>query len=119
MIHLNATLLPLAFAGGDMGRSGSSKRARHIAAFPDEIMDIVFSKLCFHDKIYAGLVCKQWDQLLKAGTAAARHWDVDYRVTRIVQSPKGYRQVTLDHPIASIGRCAICAGLFSHMKFLK
>jgi hypothetical protein len=92
-----------------MARSGLAKRTRHIAALPDELMHIVFSKLDFHDKIYAGLACKQWDQLLKDGTAAARHWDIEYEVERIVAIPdddKSNRMVPWDHPCSGVGRCA-------------
>jgi hypothetical protein len=86
---------------------GSSKRARHIAAFPDELMHIIFSKVEFQDKIRAGLVCKQWDQLLKSGTPAARHWEIDFTVKRIVETPdanKMFQRFISDHPTASIGR---------------
>jgi hypothetical protein len=76
---------------------GSSKRARHIAAFPDELMHIIFSKVEFQDKKRAGLVCKQWDQLLKAGTAAARHWEIDYTVKRIVESPDANKKIPAVH----------------------
>jgi hypothetical protein len=92
-----------------MGRSGSVKRARHIAALPDELMHIIFYELDFKSKICAGLACKQWDQLLKDGTAAARHWDIDYKVARIVALPdddKTQSKESLDHPCSGVGRCA-------------
>jgi hypothetical protein len=46
-------------------------------------MHNIFSKLGFSDKISAGLVCNHWDRLLKTGTAASRHWVVDYNVDTI------------------------------------
>jgi hypothetical protein len=75
-------------------------------------MHIIFSKLDFKDKIKAGLACKQWDQLLKAGTPAARHWDIDYSVKRIEPNPgvtKKFRRIASDHPSASVARYALCA----------
>jgi hypothetical protein len=68
------------------GRSGSRKHIRHIANLPDDLMHIVFGMLEFRDKINASGVCKQWDQLLKAGTDNARHWVVNYNVDTIVSS---------------------------------
>jgi hypothetical protein len=107
-------LLYLAIAGWKssalMGAPGSAKRTRHIAVLPDELMHVIFSKLSFHNKIRAGLACKQWDQLLKAGTPAARHWNIDYIVQRTPTDPdatKQYRKNPSDHPSASIGRCAL------------
>jgi hypothetical protein len=67
-----------------VGKNGSAKRIRHITTFPDDLMHVIFSKLEFLDKIKAGIVCKQWDQLLKAGTDNARHWVVDYNVDTLV-----------------------------------
>jgi hypothetical protein len=69
-----------------VGRCGSAKRIRHIAALPHDLMHVIFSKLKFRDKVNAGKVCKQWDQLLKAGTDNPRHWDVDYIVDSLVPS---------------------------------
>jgi hypothetical protein len=69
-----------------MGRYASRKRVRHCPVLPNDLMHNIFSKLDFKDKISAGLVCKQWDRLLKTGTAAARHWVVDYNVDPIVAS---------------------------------
>jgi hypothetical protein len=92
-----------------MGTTGSAKRTRHIAVLPNELMHTIFSKLNFHNKIRAGLTCKQWDQLLKAGTPAARHWDIHYTLKRTPTDPdatKEYRVTPSDHPSASIGRCA-------------
>jgi hypothetical protein len=94
-----------------MGTPGSAKRMRHIAGFPDELMHIIFSKLDFRDKIKAGMAWKQWDQLLKAGTPAARHWDINYNVERIEPNPdvtKEFRRIPSDHPSASVGRYALC-----------
>jgi hypothetical protein len=64
-----------------MGTSGSSK---HNAILPHDVMHNIFSKLKFEDKISSGLVCKQWDHLLKAGAAAGRHWVVCYNLNRAV-----------------------------------
>jgi hypothetical protein len=47
---------------------------------PDDVMHVVFLKLNFMDKVNTGIVCKQWDQLPRAGTAAARHWVFNYNV---------------------------------------
>jgi hypothetical protein len=69
-----------------MGRYASIKRIRLCPVLPDDLVRKIFSKLDFADKIHAGLVCKQWDRLLKTGTAAARHWVVDYNVDPIVAS---------------------------------
>lgn len=60
-----------------MGQSASSEPSRHIATLPDDLMLIVFQRLKFRDKICAGMVCKQWDRLLKDGSAN-RHCDVVY-----------------------------------------
>lgn len=57
-----------------MGRSGIPKRLRHTALLPQELMHLIFEKLEMKDILNAGLVCKEWDQLLRAGTADARHW---------------------------------------------
>jgi hypothetical protein len=62
------------------GESASPKRVPYFPLLPDDLMYVIFFKLDFRDKVNAGLVCKQWDQLLKAGTAPAKHWEVEYRV---------------------------------------
>jgi hypothetical protein len=49
-------------------------------------MHVIFSRLEFKDKISAGQVCRDWGNLLKAGTADARHWNVNYNVDAIVTS---------------------------------
>lgn len=65
-------------------RCPSPGRILNILGLPDDVMDITFSKLEFKDKICVGLVCKQWDELLKAGTGALRHWAVYYNLDRCV-----------------------------------
>ncbi len=67
-----------------MGRTGIPKRVRDTSVLPHDVLHIIFSKLEFHDKVSCGLVCKQWDALLKIGTATARHWIVDYNVNTIL-----------------------------------
>jgi hypothetical protein len=93
-----------------MGRSGSPKRIRYVATVPDDLMHVIFSKLDFKDKINAGKVCKQWDQLLKSGTADARHWVVDYNIDSIVSS-RAFKQtrklLPADQTATLIERCAI------------
>jgi hypothetical protein len=69
-----------------MGGYGSSKRARYSAVLHDDVLHVIFCKLGFRDKINAGLVCKDWDKLLKAGTSTSRHWDVSYNFDKIVSS---------------------------------
>ncbi len=53
---------------------------------PEDILRLIFSKLDFQDKIASGLVCKQWDEVLKSGTVSAKHWDVPYDVDKLVSS---------------------------------
>jgi hypothetical protein len=113
-MHMAATQdfqLPFAIAGWTlrtvMGKYGPLKRMLHIAAFPDELMHIIFSKLEFRDKVNAGLVCKEWDNLLKTCTGAARHWDIKYVVKRIVASPVAEKQhFTSADSTASVARWA-------------
>jgi hypothetical protein len=80
-----------------VGSYGSAKRTHHIATFPDDLMHVIFSRLEFKDKINAGQVCKQWDQLLKAGTDDARHWIVDYDVDTLVSSTAFKATTKLSH----------------------
>ncbi len=100
-----------------MSTSGSTKRTRHVTSFPNDLMHIIFSKLeMTKDKLNAGLACKEWDQLLKAGTPAARHWDIHYAVKRTVPTTdpeKKYKNFAPDHPSASVERFAHCAFPFS------
>jgi hypothetical protein len=67
-----------------MGSFGLQKRMRDMSLLPDDVLHIIFHKLEFQEKINCGLVCKQWGTLLKSGTAAARHWVVDYNVNTIL-----------------------------------
>jgi hypothetical protein len=62
------------------------KRIQQCSVLPEDLLHVIFSKLGFKDKISAGLVCKQWDQLLKTGTPATRHWVVRYRLNSLVSS---------------------------------
>jgi hypothetical protein len=55
-----------------------------ILKMPDDVMRLVFSKLNFLEKLNAGLTCEQWEHLLSSGTAATRHWIVNYNVDSIV-----------------------------------
>jgi hypothetical protein len=98
--------------GAVMDRSGPAKHTRHVTLFPDDLMHIIFSKLEeTEDKLNAGLVCKEWDQLLKAGIPAARHWDIYYTVKRTMPSTdpeKKHKNFTPDHSTASVERSAHC-----------
>jgi hypothetical protein len=58
----------------------------HILDLPHDVVHMVFSNLDFTRKVTSGLVCKQWDQLLKDGTGASRHWVVDFDVNAIVSN---------------------------------
>jgi hypothetical protein len=91
-----------------MERSGSSKRLKTTARLPDDLMHIIFSKLTFTDKIYAGSVCKDWDQLLKAGTPATRHWVIKYNLDTILSriDSLAAEGSTVDQLTIDIGRCA-------------
>jgi hypothetical protein len=119
-VHFIYTLMSFALAGRMLGavmdRSGSAKRTRHVTLFPDELMHIIFSKLEeTNDKMNAGLACKEWDQLLKAGTPAARHWDIHYTVKRTMPSTepgKKYKNFTPDQSTASVERSAHCTSPF-------
>ncbi len=68
-----------------MKRFVSSERIVSILRLPHEVLQIIFSKVEFEDKVRAGLVCTDWDQLLKDGTAGAKHWDVQYHVETVVK----------------------------------
>jgi hypothetical protein len=65
-----------------MDKGGAPKRLRCTASLPDDIMYFIFSKLNFMEKINAGMACKRWDGLLKDGTAASRHWVVQYDINK-------------------------------------
>jgi hypothetical protein len=67
-----------------MGECASAKRLKHLSDLPNDLMHVIFSKLEFLDKVTAGLVCKHWYHLLRAGTTAAKHWVVDYDVDNMV-----------------------------------
>jgi hypothetical protein len=67
-----------------MQKLASSHRFPRVLDLPHDLTHNIFSKLGFNGKINSGLVCKQWDQLLKAGTDAFRHWVVDYDVNTVV-----------------------------------
>ncbi len=67
-----------------MDRPGSSKRTKCVEVLPHDVLQIIFSRLEFRDKVRAGLVCKQWDQLLKTGSLPAKHWEVHYNINKIV-----------------------------------
>jgi hypothetical protein len=96
-----------------VGRSWSAKRIHHIETFPDDLMHVIFAKLEFRDKVNASQVCKQWDELLKAGTANARHWVVDYNVDTIVSS-KAFEATKGTHPAEQLSTCIErCVTVFS------
>jgi hypothetical protein len=93
-----------------MGRSNSPKRTSYILVLPLDLLHIILSKLNFRDKVNAGLVCKQWEELLTASTPAARHWIVDYNIDRVVNSP-AFTTANMDsfshQPSLVIVRCVI------------
>jgi hypothetical protein len=72
------------------GRYGSRDCSLNVLFLPDDLLHIIFAKLKFKDKVSAGLVCKQWEQLLQADNPAARHWVVNYNVDKVVAS-KAYK----------------------------
>jgi hypothetical protein len=57
-----------------MGKRVSLRLNSDVIVLPDDIMHIVFSRLEFRDRVNVGAACKQWEQLLQAGTDVARHW---------------------------------------------
>jgi hypothetical protein len=67
-----------------MARFALAERLPPALALPNDLIYVVFSKLEFTDKIKAGLACKKWDQLLKTGSAAAKHWTVEYNLDVIM-----------------------------------
>jgi hypothetical protein len=67
-----------------MSRSASPKRVPPAFALPDDLIHVIFSKLDFPEKVIAGIVCKKWEQLLKTGRAAGKHWVVEYSLDKIV-----------------------------------
>jgi hypothetical protein len=103
-----------------MESSGPRKRTLHIAAFPDELKHIIFSKLEFKEKLNAGLVCKEWDNLLRTCTGAARHWDIKYLVKRTVATTDSSKKYSAPyHLSASVARWAHQAYSLSHTKGYK
>lgn len=71
-----------------MCRSAAPVRIINILDLPNDAAHIILSKLEFRDKVSAGLVCKHWDELLKAKTGAFRHWVVNYNLDTCVS--KGF-----------------------------
>jgi hypothetical protein len=69
---------------------------------------MILSNLEFEDKVRAGLVCKDWDQLLKARTVGAKHWDVEYNVDRVVKKAVFTTDegIVIEQVSAMIVRCA-------------
>jgi hypothetical protein len=86
------------------GRNASRKHSSNIFDLPDDLMYVIFEKLEFMDKVSAGLVCKHWEQLLRANAPAARQWVVDYNVDRLGQG--GYYDWVPRHSSLVILRCA-------------
>jgi hypothetical protein len=66
-----------------MGRFVSRKRTPHTPTLPNDVLHIIFSSLEFIDKINSGLVCKQWEQVLREDTL----WVVEYNVDTLVSAP--------------------------------
>lgn len=69
-----------------MCRSASPRRILSVIDLPNDVAHIIFAKLEFKDKISAGLVCKQWDKLLKANAGGLRHWVVDYSLEACISN---------------------------------
>jgi hypothetical protein len=99
-----------------MGGSGSAKRMRHLENLPDDLMHVIFYRLDFRDKVSAGLVCKHWDQLLKIGSAAGRHWVVDYNVNRLVSKSASLysnNEAAGEEMLVAMERCVTVLASFS------
>lgn len=60
------------------------KPSLHILEMPQDLQYRIISKLPFKSKLNAGLVCKHWDLLLRAGTPTERHWVVELNVNALV-----------------------------------
>jgi hypothetical protein len=94
-----------------MGRSGSAKRVQYHVNLPDDLMHVILSSLDFRDKINAGVVCKQWDRVLKAGSGTARHWVIHFSVNSLVSKSAlrtSSRQPAAESLIAATERCVEC-----------
>jgi hypothetical protein len=101
-----------------MDKSGPPKRLRHLSSLPSDLFYIIFSKLECIDKINAGMVCKQWDQLLRSGTPSSTHWVVNYNVGNLVSNLQYLttpEEPTVDQLTIDFGRYVTVATLL-HIK---
>jgi hypothetical protein len=93
-----------------MGDHALWKRRSYNIILPNDVLRIIFADLSFMDKINSGLVCKQWDQVLRGGTPDARHWVVDFNVDRAVRNTAPTTEDTnslLQQPSGTIVRYVI------------
>jgi hypothetical protein len=68
-----------------MVKYASMKRSSYDILLPDEVLRIIFADLGILYKVNVGLLCMQWDEVLRAGTPDTRHWVVDCNVDHAVQ----------------------------------
>jgi hypothetical protein len=91
-----------------MSRSVARKResTSYIIVLPDDLMHIIFAKLDMRDKVNAGMVCKQWDQVLRASTPAGRHWVINFNANRAARAASGTldKDSSAHHSSVAIGR---------------
>jgi hypothetical protein len=86
-----------------MGKRPSPPPKSIVPLLPDDILHNVFSTLKFRDKINVGMVCKEWDQLLQAGTSGARHWVIEYDMDNV--SSQALTMHATDGQMNAMGRC--------------
>jgi hypothetical protein len=97
-------------------QSGTVLLQDRFQELPHDVVHIIFSKLEFLDKIAAGLVCKRWDQLLKAGSTSGRHWFVMYDVNAIVRRAALRATVQDSADMSSYNIIERCVPAYSHMR---
>jgi hypothetical protein len=95
-----------------MGSSVSPERVPNALALPNDLINVVFSKLGFKDKINAGLVCKQWDHIFRSGSAAAKHWSVYYNLDNIVSKRASTTWFRLNSQMTVIERCGCHVNMY-------
>jgi hypothetical protein len=97
------------------GRYGAPNGTKQLATLPDDVLHLIFSKLEFRAKISCGLVCTQWDQLLKAGGGAGKHWVVAYDVDSLaLRAPSRWpSRQSGESLLAATERCVSALHLFT------
>jgi hypothetical protein len=91
-----------------MVSSTLSKSSFDVLVVPDDVMHMIFSDLDTRVKVNAGLVCKQWDQLLKVRPAAGRHWIIDFNINSVVARTalaETHKESFAHQPAIAAGRC--------------